>query len=221
MFIVVEGLEGSGKTTLVNKLGEYYANGYSSRNVVQTREPGGTPLAEAIRLLFKSPDYNPDGITESFMVSAARRDHVNNVIRPTLDAGGMVICDRYILSTLGLQGANGVDVETLLDLNHYATDGLTPDLTIILDISSETMRERFLSEGRNVPDRLDEKNDDYHNRARQIYHEYAQDNPEDTVIITGTLSPDEVFKVATMYIDERENKMAYDNGFTGRVWRSS
>ncbi|MGB3723698.1 MAG: dTMP kinase [Pacificimonas sp.] len=136
-FISFEGGEGAGKTTQILRLSkELTARGY---DVVTTREPGGTPGAEAIRaLLVEGEPARWNGRTEALLMNAARADHVSRAIIPALERGSWVLCDRYAHSTLAYQGhARGMDMKALLALHDVATDGLWPTLTFLLDLPVE------------------------------------------------------------------------------------
>ena len=131
IFITFEGIEGSGKTTQAEHLATVLGP-----DVVLTREPGGTPISERIRDIFlASDDITP--MTELLLIAAARTQHVDELIRPALDANRTVICDRFIDATVAYQGyRGGIDLSFIHQLNHIATGGLTPDITFILDLSS-------------------------------------------------------------------------------------
>ena len=166
-FIVVEGPEGAGKSTLVRWLGtELRAEG---RKVVTVREPGGTPLAEAARKLALKSRHERAYAAELFLFLAARADLVERVIRPALADGQMVIADRFGLSTIAYQvsgrGLPRADVEAAL---RVATGGLTPDLTLVLDVPVSVGRERQRNAGK-VKDRIEREDDTFHTRVREAY----------------------------------------------------
>ncbi|MEX6725792.1 dTMP kinase [Parapedomonas caeni] len=133
-FITLEGGEGTGKSTQVARLAERLRS--TGREVIVTREPGGTPGAEAIRALLVQGEVDRwDALSETLLLNAARHDHVERVIRPALARGAWVVCDRYVDSTLVYQGiAKGLDVELLVRLHEQATGPLWPDLTLVLDV---------------------------------------------------------------------------------------
>ena len=111
--------------------------------VVVTREPGGTPVAEAVRAVLLDPSLEPDGVTELFLLEAARRDHVEHVIRPAVEQGRVVLSDRYADSSTVYQGmVRGVGVERVVELNRIATGGLDPDVTVVLDFDRESGLQR-------------------------------------------------------------------------------
>lgn len=166
-FVVIEGPEGSGKSTLVRWLGsELRAEGH---DVLTVREPGGTPLAEAARKLALKSRHERAFGAELFLFLAARADLVERVIRPALEKGQVVIADRFGLSTIAYQvvgrGLARADVESALRI---ATGGLTPDLTLILDVPVGVGRERQRAAGK-VRDRIEREDDTFHTRVRDAY----------------------------------------------------
>ncbi len=135
-FIVLEGCEGAGKSRQCKLLTEaLVARGYDA---VCTREPGGTPLAEQLRALILAPEYSPDALAELYMYSAARRDHLEKAVFPALDAGKIVVCDRFTFSTLAYQGyGRGLDIDFVREVNAQTTSPLNIDLALFLDITPE------------------------------------------------------------------------------------
>jgi len=166
-FVVVEGPEGAGKSTLVRWLGaELRAEG---RDVLTVREPGGTPIAEAARKLALKSRHDRAFAAELFLFLAARADLVERIMRPALAEGQIVIADRFGLSTIAYQVAGRglplADVEAAL---RVATGGLTPDLTLVLDIPVAVGRERQRTAGK-VRDRIEREDDAFHGRVREAY----------------------------------------------------
>ena len=148
-FIVFEGIDGSGKTTQINKLSKWLISTDlipENNKLVITREPGGTKLGKSIRslLLDASIEKSPDSITELLLYAADRSQHVNEIIRPTLDQGDWVISDRFCGSTLAYQGyGRKLDINLIKDLEAIATQGIAPDITFLLDIPiEESIRRR-------------------------------------------------------------------------------
>ena len=194
-FITFEGGEGTGKSTQIRLLGEHLRA--SGRVVVVTREPGGTPVAEAARAVLLDPALEPDGLSELFLLEAARHDLVDRVIRPALARGEVVLSDRYADSSLVYQGmVRGVGVERTDELNRAATGGLQPDLTIVLDLDHESGVERARSrnaEGDGSESRLDDEPADFHRRVRAGFLHLAENEPARVRVVSAAGSPAEVF----------------------------
>lgn len=166
-FVVVEGPEGAGKSTLVRALGaRLLAEGLQ---VSMVREPGGTPVAEAARKVALRSRHELSAAAELFLILAARADLVSRVIRPALEAGQVVLADRFDLSTRAYQvagrGLSAPDVDAALRL---ATGGLVPELTLVLDVPVEVGRERQ-RRARKVQDRFERQDDVFHDRVRAVY----------------------------------------------------
>ena len=191
-FITIEGPDGSGKTTQVERLAERLRA--AGRSVVVTREPGGTRLGEQLReiLLARHSGVEPtDALTDAFLFEAARRHLVRQVIRPALEDEAIVVCGRYSDSTFAYQGFGaGVPLETLRALDEAATEGLRPDLTILVDLPVEAGLARV------APDdvtRFEAEHDlAFHRRVRDGFLWLAAEAPERFVIVDSTRSADEV-----------------------------
>jgi len=167
MFIVVEGPEGAGKSTLAKWLVErLLANGHPVRAV---HEPGGTPVADAARKVVLNSPHDMSPVAELFLILAARADLVERVIRPALAAGETVLSDRYILSTLAYQVAGrGLPREDVAAALRLATGGLDPDLTLVLDVPVDVGRARQRQAGK-LQDRFEREDDAFHERVREAY----------------------------------------------------
>lgn len=154
-FIVMEGVEGAGKSRQCAILTDTLVkNGY---NAVLTREPGGAPLAESLRKLILDPDYSPDALSELYMYSAARRDHLNKIVFPALENGNIVVCDRFIYSTLAYQGyGRGLDLDFIREVNRKTIYPLEVDLALFIDVSPEVGFKR--KGGADKKDRLEREN---------------------------------------------------------------
>jgi dTMP kinase len=189
MFVTFEGPEGSGKTTQMGLLAQELTR--AGISVVCTREPGGTPIGEQIRAVLHDLENRAMlPVTEALLYSAARAQHVRQVIRPALAQGQAVLCDRYALSTLAYQGyGHGLDLDVLRIITAFATDGLWPDLVVYLDLDVQIGLQRKLSDreaGRGEWNRMDELDMAFHRRTRHGYLEMAHKDPECWLVIDAT-----------------------------------
>ncbi len=191
MFITLEGPEGSGKTSQLPALAEFLrGKGY---DVLVTREPGGTSVGDQIReVLMNMKNVSIVPQTEILLFQAARAQHVAEILRPALDEEKIVICDRFGDSTLAYQGyGHQTDIRTLQYLIHFATGGLTPDLTLLLDIPVDQGFERKIKNAAEW-NRLDAYAKAFHERVRQGYLELARDEPERWQTIDASQGKDQV-----------------------------
>ena len=184
-FITFEGGEGGGKSTQIRRLADRLAA--TGREVVTTREPGGSPGAEAIRSLLVTGEverWSP--ITETLLINAARRDHIERVIAPALARGAMVLCDRFADSTRAYQGAGGGAPETLITaLEASVLGGLKPDLTLILDLPADMGLARASGRGGGEA-RFEAKPLDFHTRLRAAFLAIAEAEPDRCVLIDAS-----------------------------------
>ena len=199
MFITLEGGEGAGKSTLQTALADRLReSGYS---VVATREPGGTKLAEEIRRLTLHPpgdDWSP--LAEALLMNAARTDHLEKVIRPALNRGVWVICDRFSDSTLAYQSVTGgISISKLRQLEKIVVGKSTPDLTLILDAPIGQLRVRRGSES----DAFEDRGLEFHHAVREAFLSIADDDPGRCVVIDALQSPDVVLSEAIRAIKTR------------------
>lgn len=207
-FITLEGGEGVGKSTLMSGLCDWLAE--RGIKVKQTREPGGTPIADAIRQLFKSPPGG-EAITaeaEALLVSAARTQHVGNIIRPLLQSGHWVICDRFADSTRVYQGLlGGVPLNELEWLIKFSTAGLEPDLTFLLDcdvsVSANRIGGRSKSGDVAQNERYDHAAQHVHDRLRDGFRRVAGFYPSRFFIIDASLSKEDVLRQACAELERR------------------
>jgi dTMP kinase len=191
-FIVFEGIEGSGKSTQIARLSAQLAR--AGRAHLVTREPGGTPLGGALRELLLSPaSTDIDGLTELYLLEASRRMHVLQVIRPALVQGVAVLCDRFGDSSVAYQGGGRhLGVATVELLNAQATEGLEPDVTILLDLPVADGLARVGRRGLGE-DRMEREALAFHERVRQTYLEIARRRKEVYRVIAAEGPPDAVF----------------------------
>ena len=202
IFITFEGIEGSGKTTQLARLAKRLRE--SGYRVVETREPGGTPLAERIRsVMLDLPGTSArtgqgtaaeamSAACEAALVFAARSQHVTYLIVPALKQGAIVLCDRFLDSTLAYQGyGRGLNLRTLRDMNRLVTGGLVPDLTLVFDLPvSQGLARRRAHAGEQ--NRLDRETGRFHARVRQGFLDLAAKNPRRITVIDARRSPDSV-----------------------------
>ena len=189
-FITFEGIEGCGKTTQIKLLNEYLqGKGFKT---ILTREPGGTTIGDKIRQILLDPaNKKMHPLTELLLYGASRAQHVEELIRPALSEGKIVLCDRYSDSTTAYQGAaRRVDKKILASLDAIATSGLVPDITIVVDVAPTVGLSRVA--GRGAPDRFEQETLAFHERVRQGYLTLAKGNPKRVKIVDGSKEIEEV-----------------------------
>lgn len=194
MFITLEGPEGSGKTTAVEKaVARLEEMGYQ---IVRTREPGGTPISEQIRnVILDKENTKMDPRTEALLYAASRRQHLVEKVWPAIKEGKIVICDRYLDSSLAYQGgARGLGIDNILNINSFATEGTFPDLTLLFDIDPEIGLQRISANASREVNRLDLEKLDFHKKVRNTFLELAKQYPDRYVIIDASQSRDDVAK---------------------------
>lgn len=194
-FITFEGADGSGKTTQIEMIKKYLEN--QGKEVLLTREPGGSDLGNKIRDILLHYDGEVDSLAELLLYMADRAQHVKKVILPALLEGKTVLCDRYTDSSVSYQGyARGLDIERIMKLNNIATDGLEPDLTIVFDVETQTAIQRV----GDIKDRLEQEGIEFHKKLRYGYLELAKKFPERIKVVDANLSIQEVFEqVKTLF----------------------
>jgi len=201
-FITLEGGEGAGKSTLAQALRDRLSA--AGRSVIVTREPGGTPNAEAVRaLLLEGEPGRWSPLAETLLLYAAREDHVRTLIEPALAAGKWVICDRFADSTRAYQGAGGgLDAERLEAIHAASLGPFRPDLTLIVDIDPQTGIARTLARGETAT-RFERKSGAFHEALRQGFLDIGAREPDRCVILDGALEPHSLAEAALTAISER------------------
>lgn len=187
-FIVFEGIDGSGKTTQIQLLQNRLVD--SGKVVTLTREPGGTPLAEELRLiLLRKAHETPTPRCELLLYEAARAQHVDSIIRPALEAKHWVLCDRFTASTVAFQEAGrGLERSSIDWLNYFATAGVEPDLTVLLDLTVQQSQQRRGDRNRHKgadDDRFESEKESFHERVRNSYLQQASLSPQKWLVIDG------------------------------------
>lgn len=199
MFVVIEGIEGSGKSTLLSGLAERLRG--DGHEPFVTFEPGGTPVGRAIREIFLNRSIAIGPLTEAFLVNAARAQHVAGEIRPALETGRIVLCDRFTDSTLAYQGyGRGINLGVLRTLCDTATGGLAPDLVFVVDVPVEVALARMRTRAE-APDRIEAETIDFHERVRKGFLELAR-SPRHRVL-DGSLEPAPLLEEAARELHER------------------
>lgn len=189
VFLTFEGPEGAGKTTQIARLADdLMGRGYQ---ITRTREPGGDPVGERVRALLLDRDASPIPIAELLLFAAARAQNVKTVVRPALDSGHVVLCDRFTDSTLAYQGyGRGLSIDAIRSVNSVATDGLQPRKTFLLDLPPEIGLAR---QSPDAQDRLDRETLDFHKRVRTGFLAVATAEPDRFVVLDATQNPDALF----------------------------
>lgn len=199
VFITFEGVDGAGKSTQLERLLAYLTE--KGVDYVFTREPGGTPLAERIRQTLLDPAFQGISvISEAFLFAASRADLVTNVIRPALLARKVVICDRYVDSSMVYQGyAGGAPLEFLSLINEMATGALKPHRTIVLDLPPDVARQRRAAIS---ADRMEQKDEWFHEQVREGYRELAQAEPRRVKLVDASGTMETVQTEIRKLVDE-------------------
>ncbi|MDR0846823.1 MAG: dTMP kinase [Lactobacillales bacterium] len=203
MFITIEGGEGAGKSSLIKLLAPYLEEKFK-REVVVTREPGGIEIAEEIRsVILDVKNTAMDGKTEALLYAAARRQHLVEKVLPALAAEKIVICDRFVDSSLAYQGkARDLGMEEVWQINEFAIGTLMPELTLYLDIEPELGLKRIAENRADEINRLDNEKIEFHNLVRAGFLELLAKFPERIKKVDASLDLENVFKQTTEIIDE-------------------
>ncbi|WP_309399503.1 dTMP kinase [Cerasicoccus maritimus] len=193
IFISFEGSEGSGKSTQIARLAkEFEARG---REVVLTREPGGTPLGEEIRHLLKHADagFGMCPEAELLLFAASRAQHVREVIQPGIASGKVILCDRFLDSTTVYQGvARKLSEDPVSSINRFAVGDAMPHLTIVVDVPAEIGLARAAKRASDLPDRMEQENIEFYQHVRQGYLDLAEQMPERFFVVDGALAVEDV-----------------------------
>lgn len=205
IFITLEGPDGSGKTTALAAIAKKLP-AYTEKKVYATREPGGSPIAEKIRQLILDPAHTEmDARTEALLYAASRRQHLVERILPVLEKGDIILCDRFVDSSIAYQGyARKIGEMGIFKINHFATEGIEPDLTLFLNVSPEEgLRRIHASQDSREYNRLDQEKLAFHEEVRKGYLQLAEDNPKRIVTIDGNLPPEQVAEQCVEVIRSR------------------
>lgn len=199
LFITFEGIDGCGKTTQLNLLADFLKE--KGFDVIVTREPGSKGLGEKIREILLNYDGEVSPNCESFLFLADRAQHIDIIVKPSIEAGKIVLCDRHTDSTIAYQGyGRGINLEKIKMLNNIATSGVMPDLTFVFDIDIETAQSRV---GKNK-DRLESAGAEFHNKVRKGYLEIAKREPERVKVINSNDSIENIFKQIQKIMEKHE-----------------
>ncbi|WP_144463407.1 dTMP kinase [Siminovitchia fortis] len=203
LFITLEGPEGAGKTTMIEKLAEDLA--VDGVEVLATREPGGIGIAEKIRTIILDKEHTMmDPRTEALLYAAARRQHLTEKVLPALREGKVVLCDRFIDSSLAYQGyARGLGIDEVYAINEFAIQGAMPDATLYFDIEPEMGLKRIARNAGREVNRLDLEKVGFHRKVREGYHLLLQRFPDRIILIDASAPIDSVYQKAKKVIDGR------------------
>lgn len=205
-FITFEGLDGAGKSTQIVRLMDRL--GRAGFPVMSTREPGGTRTGDEIRSLLLHPESQVHPFAEVLLYAASRAQLVQEVIRPALVRGEVVLCDRYVDASLAYQGAGlGLGVEAVSEVNRFATGGLQPGLTFLFDLPVETSQSRVHQTRLNaLPDRIERRSSAYFEVVRRQFLAIAEEEPERVTVIDASLAPDvieqEIWEGISKYLEK-------------------
>lgn len=204
IFISFEGPDGAGKTTALNSLTPKL-KALTEQPIVVSREPGGSPIAEKIRkIILDIHDSKMDDRTEALLYAAARRQHLVDVILPTLEADKILLSDRFVDSSIAYQGGGRqIGTQEVASINDFAIDGHLPDLTIYFDIKPEVGLARIRKDHQEAMDRLEKASLDFHKRVHQTYLQLVQDNPDRIKVVNADQAPEKVVADALKIIIEQ------------------
>ena len=204
-FITFEGGEGSGKSTMIEKTFKWLND--NNINCIKTREPGGIKISEKIReVILDNDNVEMDSRTEALLYAAARRQHLVEKVIPALNDGIVVLCDRFIDSSLAYQGhARGIGIDEIMKINEFAIDGYMPDLSIFFDIEPNLGLERILMDNNREVNRLDKEKMEFHTLVREGYNLVYNMNKDRIVKIDASKSIEDVFSNVKKIISKELN----------------
>lgn len=210
LFITFEGLEGSGKSSQIANVSEYFIN--KGLNVIRTREPGGTTIAEKIRdLIIHQQEEKLSERAELLLMLAARAQHVDELIQKNMGVADLILCDRFTDSTLAYQGGGRQkNLEHLISMNKYATNGLSPDITFLMDLAVADSqiriehRKKRHQKSKNV-DRFETETIEFHSRIRDVYLTLAKQEPNRFVVLNALEKPNHLLQIITTEIEKRRD----------------
>ena len=208
MFITFEGPDGSGKSTVIKTIYERLVN--EKYNILLTREPGGTPIAEKIRtVILDNENVALDPRAEALLYAASRRQHLVDKIWPALKEGKIVLCDRYLDSSLAYQGGGrDLGVENVLNINLFATENTYPDLTIFFNVSPEIGLSRVSQDKKRVADRLDNESENFHDKVYETFLELTKKYKDRIVVIDASKPLNEVIENTYKILKEKLNELS-------------
>lgn len=206
-FVVFEGLDGSGKSSLMKRLEAHLKK--SGQDLIVTREPGGTAVGDEIReIILKKQAEPPSARTELLLYQASRAQHVDLVIRPALAQKKWVLCDRFSASSIAFQGGGrGISLDQVRWLNDFATDLLKPHLTVLLDLSVEESKKRRSHRENTTAvaeDRIEAEADSFHEKVRQGFLDQAKADSENWLVLNAALTPDELYTQLIAKLTEKK-----------------
>lgn len=206
-FVVFEGLDGSGKSSLMKRLESHLKN--QGKDLIMTREPGGTVVGDEIReIILKKQTEPPSSRTELLLYQASRAQHVDLVIRPALALKKWVLCDRFSASSVAFQGGGrGISLDQVVWLNNFATDLLKPDLTVLLDLSvDESKKRRSNRENQTAvaEDRIEAEADSFHEKVRKGFLDQAKADPANWLVLNAAHTPEELYQQLVKNLSERQ-----------------
>ena len=209
MFITFEGPDGSGKSTVIKAVYEKLLK--DNFDVILTREPGGTPIAEKIRdIILDNSNIALDPRTEALLYAASRRQHLVEKIWPALKEGKIVLCDRFIDSSLAYQGGGrNLGVENVLNINLFATENTYPDISLFFDVSPEIGLSRVNSDKKRVADRLDNENENFHDKVYETFKKIVANNKDRFIVIDASKPLNEVIENTYQILKKKLNELRW------------